>query len=217
MGPGPHCRLDQDCPTCPIRRVCIRQLHSNLVVDRLRTRQRVRPDIGLSVGRPIPTSTMLPNNGLALLTWPLALFPQTLARLVLRLDRRAVGIKRPTIFIWLTDILHKFIETVKPLDFGAGMTDRSVRAAWALDALKTFQRRCDCGDELAYADLICALGLLADESGFNFLQQLRLGLAQWRVEGGLRENTSYLDEEAVRGSFAIGLGSKHSGHRVQAA
>lgn len=160
---------------------------------------------------------MLPNNGLALLTWPLALFPQTLARLVLRLDRRAVGIKRPTIFIWLTDILHKFIETVKPLDFGAGMTDRSVRAAWALDALKTFQRRCDCGDELAYADLICALGLLADESGFNFLQQLRLGLAQWRVEGGLRENASYLDEEAVRGSFAIGLGSKRSGPRVQAA
>ena len=41
------------------------------------------------------------------------------------------------------------------------------------------------------------------------------GLAQWRVEERLRENASYLDEEGGSGSFAIGLGSKRSGHRVQ--
>ncbi len=97
------------------------------------------------------------------------------------------------------------------------MTDRSIRAAWALDALKTFQRRCDCGDERAYADLICALGLLADESGLNFLQQMRLGLAQWWAEGGARDNASCVDVEAERGSFPIDLGSNGSGPWAQAA
>jgi hypothetical protein len=47
-----------------------------------------------------------------------------------------------------------------------GMIDKA-HIAWAADAVAVFQKHCGTGDEHT-ADLICDLGHLADERGFDF-------------------------------------------------
>ncbi len=55
------------------------------------------------------------------------------------------------------------------------MTDKADHIAWAAEAVAVFQRRCSTGDEHAIADLICALGHLAEERGFDFLNEVKRG------------------------------------------
>jgi hypothetical protein len=47
------------------------------------------------------------------------------------------------------------------------MTDKADHVAWAAEAVAVFQRHCRTGDEHAIADLICDLGHLAEERGFD--------------------------------------------------
>jgi hypothetical protein len=49
------------------------------------------------------------------------------------------------------------------------MTDKADHIAWAAEAVAVFQEHCRTGDEHAIADLICDLGHLAEERGFDFL------------------------------------------------
>src|SRR5664280_236600 len=49
------------------------------------------------------------------------------------------------------------------------MTDKADHIAWAAEAIAVFQRHCRTGDEHAIADLICDLGHLAEERGFDFV------------------------------------------------
>ena len=53
------------------------------------------------------------------------------------------------------------------------MTDKADHIAWAAEAVAVFQRHCRTGDEHAIADLICDLGHLAEERGFDFLSEVR--------------------------------------------
>ena len=47
------------------------------------------------------------------------------------------------------------------------MTDKADHIAWAAEAIAVFQRHCRTSDEHAIADLICDLGHLAEERGFD--------------------------------------------------
>ena len=48
------------------------------------------------------------------------------------------------------------------------MIDKAGHIAGAADAVAVFQKHCGTGDEHTIADLICDLGHLADERGFDF-------------------------------------------------
>ena len=48
------------------------------------------------------------------------------------------------------------------------MPDKADHIAWAAKAVAVFQRHCHTGDEHAIADLMCDLGHLAEERGFDF-------------------------------------------------
>ena len=52
------------------------------------------------------------------------------------------------------------------------MPDKGDHIAWAAEAVAVFQRRCRTGDDHAVADLICDLGHLADERGFDFIGEV---------------------------------------------
>jgi hypothetical protein len=62
------------------------------------------------------------------------------------------------------------------------MPDKTDHIAWAAEAVAAFQQRCRSGDDHAIADLICDLGHLADERGFEFLDEIRRGIGHWYVE-----------------------------------
>jgi hypothetical protein len=47
------------------------------------------------------------------------------------------------------------------------MIDKARHIAWAGEAVAVFQKHCGTGDEHAIADLICDLGHLAEERGFD--------------------------------------------------
>ena len=48
------------------------------------------------------------------------------------------------------------------------MTDKADHIAWTAEAVAVFQEHCRTGDEHAIADLICDLGHLAEDRGFDF-------------------------------------------------
>jgi hypothetical protein len=52
------------------------------------------------------------------------------------------------------------------------MIDKADHIAWAADAVEVFRKHCGTGDEHAIADLICDLGRLAEERGFDFLSEV---------------------------------------------
>jgi hypothetical protein len=62
------------------------------------------------------------------------------------------------------------------------MTDKADHIASAAEAVAAYQRHCRTGDEHAIADLICDLGHLAEERGFDFLNELRPGIGHWYAE-----------------------------------
>jgi hypothetical protein len=63
-----------------------------------------------------------------------------------------------------------------------GMIDKAGHIAGAADAVAVFQKHCGTGDEHAIADLICDLGHLADERGFDFLSEVKRGIGHWYAE-----------------------------------
>jgi hypothetical protein len=56
------------------------------------------------------------------------------------------------------------------------MTDKADHIAWAAEAIAVFQQHCRTGDEHAIADLVCDLGHLAEERGFDFISEVRRGI-----------------------------------------
>jgi len=62
------------------------------------------------------------------------------------------------------------------------VTNKANHIAWAAEAVAIFQRHCRTADEHAIADLICDLGHLAEEQGFDFLNEVRRGIGHWYAE-----------------------------------
>jgi hypothetical protein len=62
------------------------------------------------------------------------------------------------------------------------MVDKAKHIAWAAEAVAVFQRQCRTGDDHAIADLICDLGHLSEESGLDFLSEVRRGIGHWYAE-----------------------------------
>jgi hypothetical protein len=76
------------------------------------------------------------------------------------------------------------------------MIDKPNHVAWAADALAVFQRHCGTSDEHAIADLICDLGHLAEERGFDFLSEVKRGIGHWYAERHASDR-DYLGPDAV--------------------
>jgi hypothetical protein len=62
------------------------------------------------------------------------------------------------------------------------MPDKADHIAWAAEAIAVFQQHCRTGDEHAIADLVCDLGHLAEERGFDFISEVRRGIGHWYAE-----------------------------------
>ena len=62
------------------------------------------------------------------------------------------------------------------------MRNKADHIAWAAEAVAVFQRHCRTGDEHAIADLICDLGHLAEERGFDFINEVKRGIGHWYAE-----------------------------------
>jgi len=75
------------------------------------------------------------------------------------------------------------------------MIDKPGHVAWAAEAVAVFQRRCGTSDEHAIADLICDLGHLAEERGFDFLSEVKRGIGHWYAEHHASDR--YLGPHAV--------------------
>lgn len=63
-----------------------------------------------------------------------------------------------------------------------GMIDKAKHITAAAEALELFQRNCGTVDAHAIADLICDLGLLAEERGIDFLGEVKRGIGHWFAE-----------------------------------
>jgi hypothetical protein len=70
------------------------------------------------------------------------------------------------------------------------MTDKVEHIAWATEAIAVFQQRCRTGDEHAIADLICDLGHLAEERGFDFFSEAERGIGHWYAKHHARDGES---------------------------
>jgi len=77
------------------------------------------------------------------------------------------------------------------------MTDKADHIAWAAEAVAEFQRRCHTGDEHAIADLICDLGHLAEERGFDFLSEVKRAIGHWYAEHHAVDGESLGPDAAV--------------------
>ena len=77
------------------------------------------------------------------------------------------------------------------------MTDKVEHIAWAAEAIAVFQRHCRTGDEHAIADLICDLGHLAEERGFDFLSEAKRGIGYWYAEHHARDGYDLGPDAAV--------------------
>ena len=58
------------------------------------------------------------------------------------------------------------------------MINKAGHIAWAGEAVSAFQKHCGTGDEHAIADLICDLGHLAEDCGFDFIGEAKRGIAE---------------------------------------
>jgi hypothetical protein len=77
-----------------------------------------------------------------------------------------------------------------------GVIDKARHIAWAADAVAAFQKHCGTRDEHAIADLICDLGHLAEERGFNFLTEVKRAIGHWYAEHHSADH-DYLGPDAV--------------------
>ena len=77
------------------------------------------------------------------------------------------------------------------------MLDKADHVAWAAAAVAAFQRHCRSGDAHAIADLICDLGHLAEERGFDFLSEVRRGIGHWYAEQHVQDGRNLGPDAAV--------------------
>ena len=77
------------------------------------------------------------------------------------------------------------------------MTDKAEHIAWAAEAIAVFQRHCRTDDEHAIADLICDLGHLAEEHGFDFLSEVKRRIGHWYAEHHALDGESLGPDAAV--------------------
>jgi hypothetical protein len=77
------------------------------------------------------------------------------------------------------------------------MTDKADQIAWAAEAIAVYQRHCRTGDEHAIADLICDLGHLAEERGFDFISEVRRGIEHWYAEHHAEDRNDLGPDAAV--------------------
>ena len=77
------------------------------------------------------------------------------------------------------------------------MVDKAKHIAAATEALAVFQRRCGTVEEHAIADLICDLGHLAEERGFDFLSEVRRGIGHWYAEQHVQDGRNLGPDAAV--------------------
>lgn len=77
------------------------------------------------------------------------------------------------------------------------MPDKADHVAWAAEALAVFQTRCRSGDSHAIADLICDLGHLSEERGFDFMSEVRRGIGHWYAEHHARDGNRLGPDAAV--------------------
>lgn len=75
--------------------------------------------------------------------------------------------------------------------------DKADHIAWAAETIAVFQRHCKTADEHAIADLICDLGHLAEERGFDFLNEVRRGIGHWYAEHNARDRDHIGPDAAV--------------------
>jgi hypothetical protein len=80
---------------------------------------------------------------------------------------------------------------------GKSMTDKADHIAWAAEAIAVYQRHCRTGDEHAIADLICDLGHLAEERGFDFISEVRRGIGHWYAELHAKDRNDLGPDAAV--------------------
>jgi len=89
------------------------------------------------------------------------------------------------------------------------MTDKADHIAWAAEAIAVFQRHCRTGDEHAIADLICDLGHLAEERGFDFISEVKRGIGHWYAEHHAEKHNHLGPDAAVaRGEIPPGDSTK---------
>jgi hypothetical protein len=69
--------------------------------------------------------------------------------------------------------------------------NKADHVAWAAEVVAVFQRHCRTVDEHAIADLICDLGHLAEERGFDFLNEVRRGIGHWYAEHHAHDREPY--------------------------
>jgi hypothetical protein len=77
------------------------------------------------------------------------------------------------------------------------MPDKADHIAWAAEAVAVFQGHCRTGAEHAIADLICDLGHLAEERGFDFLSEVRRGIGHWYAEHHAHYDRKFGPDAAV--------------------
>ena len=92
----------------------------------------------------------------------------------------------PPVLVWhvrKNRSLHEYVLILKLVVTSSPRTKPSERLqAWAAEAIAVYQRHCRTGDEHAIADLICDLGHLAQERGFDFISEVRRGIGHWYAE-----------------------------------
>ena len=76
------------------------------------------------------------------------------------------------------------------------MIKKAGHVAWAAEAVAVFQKHCGTSDEHAIADLICDLGHLAEERGFDFLDEVRRAIGPWYAERHVSDR-NYLGPDAT--------------------
>lgn len=77
------------------------------------------------------------------------------------------------------------------------MSDEAEHLTCAAAAIAAFQQHCGTDDEHAIADLICDLGHLAEERGFDFVSEVTQGLRHWFAERHAQERNPLGPEAAV--------------------
>ena len=82
-----------------------------------------------------------------------------------------------------------------PFKGWGNMTDKSDHIVWA-EAVAAFLKHCRTSDEHVIADLICDLGHLAEDLGFDFLSEVKRGVGHWYAEQHLHDG-EVLGRDAV--------------------
>jgi hypothetical protein len=77
------------------------------------------------------------------------------------------------------------------------MSDEAEHLTRAAAAIAAFQQHCGTDDEHAIADLICDLGHLAEERGFDFVSEVRRGIGHWFAERHAEQHNPLGSEAAV--------------------